>query len=161
MIEKSWAFMLACEPLCLSAQSVISLSVKTLLKHVGSVLFLLNSAGFLSVKSFGCWVSHVGVGVLVFECSIRDFFECQSVNWCSLFFCAIVLVVSATVAGFCGLAVSGIILLFLVSGLGYPPLIRFRFSSSAHAMVFKGTFNVFLFPQGTQVTNLCLLNSSF
>jgi hypothetical protein len=32
------------DPLCLSAQSVISLSVKTLLKHVGSVLFLLNSA---------------------------------------------------------------------------------------------------------------------
>ena len=79
----------------------------------------------------------------------------------ALSFFAIVLVVSAAVAGFCGLAVSGIILLFLVSGLGYPPLIRFRFSSSAHAMVFKGTFNVFLFPQGTQVTNLCLLNSSF
>jgi len=45
--------MLSFEPLCLSAQSVISLSVKTLLKHVGSVLFLLNSACFLSVKSFG------------------------------------------------------------------------------------------------------------
>ena len=40
--------------LCLSAQSVISLSVKTLLKHVGSKLFLLNSAGFLSVKNFEC-----------------------------------------------------------------------------------------------------------
>jgi len=46
--------MLACEALCLSAQSVISLRLKTLLKHVGSVLFLLNSAGFLSVKNFGC-----------------------------------------------------------------------------------------------------------
>ncbi len=42
--------MLGFEPLCLSTQSVISLSVKTLLKHVGSVLFLLNSAWFLSVK---------------------------------------------------------------------------------------------------------------
>ena len=41
------------EVLCLSAQSVISLSVKTLLKHVGSALFLLNSAWFLSVESFG------------------------------------------------------------------------------------------------------------
>jgi len=45
--------MLASEALCLSTQSVISLSVKTLLKHVGSVLFLLNSAWFLSVRSFG------------------------------------------------------------------------------------------------------------
>ncbi len=48
------------ERLCLSAQSVISLSVKTLLKHVGSVLFSLNSARSLSNKSFGmpsfsCW----------------------------------------------------------------------------------------------------------
>jgi len=58
--------MLACEPLCLSTQSVISLSVKTLLKHVVSVLFLLNSARFLSVKSFGTpsfscrsWRPHV------------------------------------------------------------------------------------------------------
>jgi len=42
--------MLACEPLCLSTQSVISLSVKTLLKHVGLEVFLLNSAGFLSDK---------------------------------------------------------------------------------------------------------------
>jgi hypothetical protein len=43
--------MLEFESLCLSAQSVISLSVKTLLKHVGPVLFLLNSAWFLSVKT--------------------------------------------------------------------------------------------------------------
>jgi len=45
--------MLESEALCLSTQSVIFLSVKTLLKHVGSVLFLLNSARFLSDKSFG------------------------------------------------------------------------------------------------------------
>jgi hypothetical protein len=32
---------------------VISLSVKTLLKHVGSKFFLLNSARLLSVKSSG------------------------------------------------------------------------------------------------------------
>jgi len=57
---------------------VISLSVKTLLKHVGSALFLLNSARFLSVRSFGCWVSRVRIGVLVFEYSIRDFFEPQN-----------------------------------------------------------------------------------
>jgi hypothetical protein len=59
--------MLDFEPLCLSAQPVISLSVKTMLKHVGSALFLLKSAVLLSVESFGCWVSHVRVGVLVFE----------------------------------------------------------------------------------------------
>ena len=35
-----------------------------MLKNVGFRLFLLNSAGLLSVKSFGCWVSRVGVGVL-------------------------------------------------------------------------------------------------
>ena len=45
--------MLGFEPLRLSTRSVISLSVKTLLKHVGLKLFLLNSAGFLSVESFG------------------------------------------------------------------------------------------------------------
>ena len=43
--------MLEFESLCLSTQVVISLSVKTLLKHVVSVLFLLNSARFLSVKT--------------------------------------------------------------------------------------------------------------
>ena len=42
------------EALCLSTRSVISLSVKSMLKHVGSVLFLLNSARLLSVKSW--WV---------------------------------------------------------------------------------------------------------
>ena len=36
------------EPLRLSTQSVISLSVKTLLNNVDFKLFLLNSAGFLS-----------------------------------------------------------------------------------------------------------------
>ena len=41
------------EPLCLSAQAVISLRLKTLLKHVGFRLFLLNSARLLSVESFG------------------------------------------------------------------------------------------------------------
>jgi hypothetical protein len=40
--------MLKPEPLCLSTQSVISLSVKTLLNNVGLKLFLLNSARFLS-----------------------------------------------------------------------------------------------------------------
>jgi len=40
------------ESLCLSTQSVISLSLKTLLKHVGLKLFLLNFVRFLSVKSF-------------------------------------------------------------------------------------------------------------
>jgi|GEM_PF-2745299 hypothetical protein len=43
--------MLEFESLCLSTQFVISLSVKTLLKHAVSVLFLLNSAWFLSVKT--------------------------------------------------------------------------------------------------------------
>jgi len=43
--------MLECESLCLSTQSVISLSVKTMLNNVGSALFLLNSARFLSVKT--------------------------------------------------------------------------------------------------------------
>jgi len=43
--------MLNFEALCLSAQSVIFLSVKTLLKHVGLKLFLLNSAGLLSVEA--------------------------------------------------------------------------------------------------------------
>ena len=40
--------MLSFEPLCLSTQSVISLSVKTLLKHAGSALFLLKPARLLS-----------------------------------------------------------------------------------------------------------------
>jgi hypothetical protein len=43
--------MLACEPLCLSTQFVIFLSVKSMLLHVGLKLFLLNSAWFLSVKT--------------------------------------------------------------------------------------------------------------
>ena len=47
--EKS---MLVEELLLLSTQSVISLSLKTLLKHAGFTLFLLNPARFLSVKSF-------------------------------------------------------------------------------------------------------------
>jgi hypothetical protein len=54
---------LAREPLLLSTQTVISLSLKTMLNHVDFVLFLLKPAGFLSVKSFGSWVSHVCVGV--------------------------------------------------------------------------------------------------
>jgi hypothetical protein len=41
---------LGLEALCLSTQSVISLSVKTMLKHADSVFFLLNPAWFLSVK---------------------------------------------------------------------------------------------------------------
>jgi hypothetical protein len=45
--------MLLFEPLCLSTQVVISLSVKTMLNNVDSKLFLLNSAWFFSVKSFG------------------------------------------------------------------------------------------------------------
>jgi hypothetical protein len=45
--------MLEFEPLCLSAQSVISLSLKTMLNHVGFRLLLLNSARLLSEKSFG------------------------------------------------------------------------------------------------------------
>ena len=48
------------------------------LNNVEFRLFLLKSARFLSVKSFGCWVSHVGFGVLVFECSIRDFLRFKS-----------------------------------------------------------------------------------
>jgi hypothetical protein len=45
-------FVLGLEALCLSTQTVISLSVKTLLKHVGLKLFLLNSARLLRVKSW-------------------------------------------------------------------------------------------------------------
>jgi hypothetical protein len=45
------ASMLAWEPLRLSAQVVISLSLKTLLKHVGLKLFLLNSARLLRLKT--------------------------------------------------------------------------------------------------------------
>jgi hypothetical protein len=44
--------MLELESLCLSTQSVISLSLKTLLKHVGFQLFLLNSARLLSNERF-------------------------------------------------------------------------------------------------------------
>jgi hypothetical protein len=43
--------MLGFEPLCLSTHSVISLSVKTLLKHVVLKLFLLKSVRLLSVKT--------------------------------------------------------------------------------------------------------------
>ena len=64
--------MLGFEALCLSTQSVISLSVKTLLKHVGSRLFLLNSAWFLSVKSFG-FLIFLEVSVLLVS-SVRDGF---------------------------------------------------------------------------------------
>ncbi len=45
--------MLGFEALCLSTQSVISLSVKTMLNYVGFMLFLLNSARLLRVKSLG------------------------------------------------------------------------------------------------------------
>jgi len=41
------------EPLCLSTQFVIFLSLKTLLKHVVSALFLLNSERLLSNEEFG------------------------------------------------------------------------------------------------------------
>jgi hypothetical protein len=79
--------MLACEPLCLSTQPVISLRLKTLLKHVGFLLFLLNSALLLSVKSSGhAEFLMLGVGVIEFGYSIRDFFEAQKVDvfclWC-------------------------------------------------------------------------------
>jgi hypothetical protein len=47
--EETWCGLMLCfEPLCLSTQVVISLSVKTLLNHVGSALFLLKSARLLS-----------------------------------------------------------------------------------------------------------------
>jgi hypothetical protein len=50
------------EALCLSTQVVISLSVKTLLNNVVSVLFLLNSVWFLSVKSLARALSCDGSG---------------------------------------------------------------------------------------------------
>jgi hypothetical protein len=68
--------MLGFEPLCLSVQSVFFLSLKTLLKHVGFTVFLLNSARLLSARNFGR-------GFLVLESKslceylIRDFFAPQ------------------------------------------------------------------------------------
>jgi hypothetical protein len=53
--------MLGWEPLLLSTQSVIFLSLKTMLNNVGSALFLLNSATFLSVKSFALDVAGEGL----------------------------------------------------------------------------------------------------
>jgi hypothetical protein len=52
-------FMLACEPLCLSTQTVISLSLK-LKRELNALL-----------------PAHVGLGAPAFEYSNRDFFEVQ------------------------------------------------------------------------------------
>ena len=72
--------MLEFEALCLSTQSVISLSVKTLLNHVGSRLFLLNSARLLSVKSFG-FLIFLEVSVLLVS-SVRELvLEWVLVGW--------------------------------------------------------------------------------
>jgi hypothetical protein len=60
-----WWFMLACEPLCLSTQTVISLSLK--LKRGLNVLL----------------PTHVGLGAPALECSIRDFFEAQKLMGCT------------------------------------------------------------------------------
>jgi hypothetical protein len=55
--------MLACEALCLSTQSVISLSVKTMLNNVGFKIFLLKPARLLREKS----CCRVLVALLGFE----------------------------------------------------------------------------------------------
>jgi hypothetical protein len=69
--------MLTRESLCLSTQSVISLSLKTLLNNVVSALFLLNSAGLLSDEEFrhveclmGCrWVHIVVTNIMLLAVS--------------------------------------------------------------------------------------------
>jgi hypothetical protein len=60
-----WWFMLVCESLCLSTQSVISLRLK--LKWGLNALL----------------PAHVGLGASAFECSIRDFFEAQKLRGCT------------------------------------------------------------------------------
>jgi hypothetical protein len=63
---------LAREPLLLSTQSVISLSLKTMLNNVENRFFLLNSARPLSNQRLRRRISRLGIDVLVFERSIGD-----------------------------------------------------------------------------------------
>ena len=55
-------FMLACEPSCLSTQSVIFLSLKTMLNHADFSVFLLKSERSLREKSYGITSFSLSVG---------------------------------------------------------------------------------------------------
>jgi hypothetical protein len=64
---------------------VISLSVKTLLNHVGSKLFLLNSAWFLSVKSYGhAEFLMLELAFLCFSTQSVIFFETRNIVYLSV-----------------------------------------------------------------------------